>query len=154
MVHTRSYYHYLRSTEKFSANSETTFDLHRMNKHHGPPKPSIKRYTDQGIISRRISRPSTPIIPPCPHTNTDRKNATIHVCNRLNVPISARGCQHISAQLITPAAPPTRARKAFFTQTYYNVKNSQVPHPPYPVTYIPPTAKLSHPAPSISSLQR
>ena len=44
--HTRSYYHYLKSAEKFSADSETTFDLHRVNKHYGPPKSSMKRYTD------------------------------------------------------------------------------------------------------------
>ena len=112
------------------------------------------------MISRRISRrnspgcPSTPIIPAWPHTDNIRNDAAIHVCNRPNVQISARTCQHISAQLITPAAPPTRARKAFFTQTYCNVKNSQVPYSPYPVTYIPPTARLSHPMPSISSLQR
>ena len=112
------------------------------------------------MISRRISRPNSPdcpnapIIPAWPHTDNYRNDATIQVCNCPNVPISARGCQHISAQLITPAAPPTRARKAFSTKTYCNVKNSQVPHPPYPVTYKPPSAILSHSTPSISSLQR
>ena len=94
------------------------------------------------MFSRRISRPnspdcpSTPIIPACPHTDNNRNDATIHVCNRPNVPISTRASQHISALLITPAAPPTRARKAFSTQTYCNIKNSQVPHSPYPVTYM------------------
>ena len=112
------------------------------------------------MISRRISRPnspgcpSSPISPACPHNDTDRNDATIHVCHRPNVLISTRACQHISAQLITPAAPPTRARKAFSTNTYCNVKNSQVPHSPYPVTYKPPSAILSHSTPSISSLQR
>jgi len=39
IVYTRSNYHYLKSAENFSAYSETTFDLHRMNKRYRLPKP-------------------------------------------------------------------------------------------------------------------
>jgi len=39
-------------------------------------------------------------------------------------------------------------------QNLLHVKNSKVPHSPYLVTYIPPSARLSHPWPYISSPHR